>query len=93
MEMCLGARAGSHEMAEMTGQTRRVDEELGGTGMNAVREPWEAAGVTRLLPEPRGGPVMPLVISEHPGRFSVLSHWCYLHCSLRGSSSLCSVYS
>ena len=44
MEMCLGARAGSHEMAEMTGQTRRVDEELGGTGMNAVREPWEAAG-------------------------------------------------
>ena len=38
MEMCLGARAGSHEMAEMTGQTRRVDEELGGTGMNAVRE-------------------------------------------------------
>lgn len=61
MEMCLGARAGSHEMAEMTGQTRRVDEELGGTGMNAVREPWEAAGVTRLLPEPRGGPVMPLV--------------------------------
>ena len=54
MEMCLGARAGSHEMAEMTGQTHRVDEELGGTGMNAVREPWEAAGVTRLLPEPRG---------------------------------------
>ena len=32
--MCLGARAGSHEM---TGQTCYVDEELGDAGMNAVR--------------------------------------------------------
>lgn len=37
MEMCLGARAGSCEMVEMTGQTHCVDEELGVAGMNAVR--------------------------------------------------------
>jgi len=49
MEMCLGARAGSHEMAEMTGQTRCVDEELDGTGMNAVRG---ALGGCRSHPPP-----------------------------------------
>lgn len=48
MEMCLGATAGSHEMAEVTSQTCRVDEGLGGAGVNAARKPWEATGATCL---------------------------------------------